>query len=541
MQALKNLSRINLFPKPSLAHIDKRSLTTSIFRKYQWQNQNFQGEVTMISFNVLSQQHLDSHKYLYEGVNPKYLDWSYRERLLSEKFYNFITGDNVSIFCLQEVDKDKLESFYRPFFKSWGYEIIYLQRPDLNLTKPHHLKPQIKKFPDGCAIVYDTAKYKNIESDFIYYNSKDANISLSGRWSNPGSSGVHGTGSIDLNHSQVGLLTKFKSLENNKEFIIGTTHLAFNPNLGDVKLAQLCMLLHHIQKFVLNFKKSQFLPLILCGDFNIHATSPLFNEFIVNGEMNTEELLCSHLSGQINNSKNRKKIAAPPIPKELGIDYTNCMKAARDIKETEMFDDKTVESKEDKAYWRDYHEHVQTHGRQKGEQLFRKKYHWDPKKEGTGEDQEALFAGKFSLTGTGNNWEWFRDKHWQWDPQISREGAVMRLQRLNNDLCIFTNDVKHYIGHSLYLKMPYLTVYEKSLKNNKPFTTYLSKNNTETCSKLLVDHFVCTEHVPIYNYLKVPVENPDTNSKRTVLSVDNPSDHVPIGVNFDIPEVEHPE
>lgn len=51
-----------------------RFLSTSPLRKYTWYNNNFQGDVTLVSFNVLSQKHLEEHKYLYQGVNPKCID-----------------------------------------------------------------------------------------------------------------------------------------------------------------------------------------------------------------------------------------------------------------------------------------------------------------------------------------------------------------------------------------------------------------------------------------------------------------------------------
>lgn len=112
----------------------------------------------------------------------------------------------------------------------------------------------------------------------------------------------------------------------------------------------------------------------------------------------------------------------------------------------------------------------------------------------------------------------------------------MSIEYVNAGHDIYRHNIIPFIGHSLYLKMPYVSVFDKSSSYEKPFTTYL-KRLDKSLGKLLVDQVICSETTPIYNYMKTPLTS-SSNDNDTLLGFDNPSDHVPIGINFDIPETE---
>ena len=66
-----------------------RSLQFSI-RKYQeWLGSQFDGNVNLLSYNILSQEHLERNTFLYEKVPLKYQSWEYRSRMLREQFFNW--------------------------------------------------------------------------------------------------------------------------------------------------------------------------------------------------------------------------------------------------------------------------------------------------------------------------------------------------------------------------------------------------------------------------------------------------------------------
>lgn len=75
--------------------------------------------------------------------------------------------------------------------------------------------------------------------------------------------------SQQLNRFNVAIMAKFASKQlAGSEFIVANTHLVYNPNRDDVRIAQLQVLLTELDKFANNSKTNAPLPIILSGDFN---------------------------------------------------------------------------------------------------------------------------------------------------------------------------------------------------------------------------------------------------------------------------------
>ena len=471
-----------------------RSFSTSTPKYFNWVKKDFRGEVTLVSYNVLSQTHLQNHDYLYNKVNKKFTSWDYRERLLREKFYNFIVGDNVNIFCLQEVDESKLETFYRPFFKEFGYKLIFCKRPDIDVSGEHSLRQKIQSFPDGSAIVFDERKFLKGRAEhcnFAYKsdNSQTNHFQYGDMQSN-----------TDLNHSNVGILQKLTSKDTGKEFIIGTTHLAFNPLLGDLKLAQLMIWLHSLQKLSFNKKTGTFCPTILTGDMNVTPNSKIFTDFIINGFLDCRDLYCKEISGQLpehsykffNSKRFNKKIAIPPIPKHLNIDY-------RDLSDIQAYETMA-----------------------EADQKFAQKLK---------NSRPGIKDKKYFSTNPFENIS-YQMKHG--DIGLAREERLYA-KNLQND--IYHGSMDTAVGHKLNLKMPYVSIHERSHPDDRPYSTFCNHKKDPVLNPVLVDHVILSESVPVYNYLDVPRISrifEDGHQCGSILGVDNPSDHMPVGVNFDI-------
>ncbi|MCP9257075.1 hypothetical protein DINM_000314 [Dirofilaria immitis] len=101
-----------------------------------------------------------------------------------------------------------------------------------------------------------------------------------------------------LNRDNVGQLIRLKDMRSGREFCVVNTHLLFNKRRGDVKLAQLAILLANIDQEC-GPESGQECPYILCGDFNFHPYSPIYN-FIMNGEICFTNLRRGDISGQGN-------------------------------------------------------------------------------------------------------------------------------------------------------------------------------------------------------------------------------------------------
>ncbi len=106
---------------------------------------------------------------------------------------------------------------------------------------------------------------------------------------------------------------------------VGTTHILYNPKRGDVKLAQLQVLLANIDRLAFRGSRlvgakmvHEYNPIVLCGDFNCVNDSKLY-EFVSAGRLdNYRELNRNVISGQYETSRCPIYIDEM-LPKHLGI------------------------------------------------------------------------------------------------------------------------------------------------------------------------------------------------------------------------------
>ncbi|CAI9729609.1 Hypothetical predicted protein [Octopus vulgaris] len=222
-------------------------------------------EFSIMSYNILAQDLLEYHKYLYTYCKSKILSWEYRRWCLLKE----IDTLSPDIMCLQEVQQDHYETFFKPEFEKRGYEGVFC--------------PKSNYQSDGCATFYKIILFVQISSDQVDYMK----------------GGVLDRGNVGL---IVGLKPRNLAFQkNNSCFYVANTHLLFNPRRGDVKLAQLIVLLTELEKIAFKCKISQeksiYHPFILCGDFNTEPFSQIYN-FIMSSYLRYEDLLIREMSGQ---------------------------------------------------------------------------------------------------------------------------------------------------------------------------------------------------------------------------------------------------
>lgn len=187
---------------------------------------------TLLSYNILAQDLLTEHLYLYIGIEPSMLRWDHRLFRLKEEI-QYIKPD---ILCLQEMQFNHLKSLVKHISLKRELEYVF--------------KKKTGHRTDGCAIIYDRSKFRLLsERPVEYYTHGDAL----------------------LNRDNIALLAKFAvKNEPQKKFIIATTHLLYNPKRQDVRIAQVEKLMDAIQQYSAENEGENiaFLPVILTGDFN---------------------------------------------------------------------------------------------------------------------------------------------------------------------------------------------------------------------------------------------------------------------------------
>ncbi|XP_013584071.1 carbon catabolite repressor protein 4 homolog 4 isoform X2 [Brassica napus] len=213
----------------------------------------------LVSYNILAQVYVKSS--LLPHSPPACLKWKAR----SHAILGVLKKLEADFFCLQEVDE--YDSFYRKNMDSLGYSGIYIQRTG-----------QRKR--DGCAIFYKPSCAELVAKERIEYNDlldsvkadsvQETETSNESKDSRKDSRDLNDP-LVRLKRDCVGIMAAFKI---NKPFhqvvIVANTHLYWDPELADVKLAQAKYLLSRLDQFkTLISNEFECTPsLLLSGDFN---------------------------------------------------------------------------------------------------------------------------------------------------------------------------------------------------------------------------------------------------------------------------------
>lgn len=239
-------------------------------------------DFSVMSYNLLSQELLQDNIYLYRHCSPALLAWSYRlPNLLSE-----IRLHRADILCLQEVQQDHYENQIRPALQELGYQCEYKKRTGSK--------------PDGCAVAFKTAVFSLVSSNPVeFFRAGDALLDRD-------------------NVGQVVLLRPRCAPPGSAPFIcVANTHLLYNPRRGDVKLAQLAILLAELDRLA-RLPDGSTNPVLLCGDLNSAPYSPLYR-FLTRGQLDYAGLQISMVSGQDGGSRGQRLLSCPIWSHSVGI------------------------------------------------------------------------------------------------------------------------------------------------------------------------------------------------------------------------------
>nr|XP_027197219.1 protein angel homolog 2-like [Dermatophagoides pteronyssinus] len=276
-------------------------------------------QFSITTYNILAQNLLLNHLYLYRENNKSDLEWLERSNRLKQELLEL----NSDIFCFQEFHLENFTTSILPTLKKRGYQMISKLKTGQNY--------------DGCSILFKTNKFQLQDCLEIQMNRLDV--------------------SHLLDRDQVALVVKLRPIgrfypENSTNLIVANTHLLFNPRRGDIKLAQLRLLLAEIQRFAIRNDstntitkdpyKMDYFPIILCGDFNSEPNSPLI-EFIKNGRYNFHGLYSGDISGQRDGFEKGRLLRKSDLQMN-GIDLNTCFTNNESIENHSNIDEYTEDN-----------------------------------------------------------------------------------------------------------------------------------------------------------------------------------------------------
>ncbi|XP_063699923.1 protein angel [Culicoides brevitarsis] len=233
---------------------------------------------TLCSYNILAQNLLEAHPYLYQNHDSRALPWNQRnERLIQE-----ILTINPQILCLQEMQESHLAMFEQQL-SSLDLSVLYKKRTGFK--------------DDGCAIFYNHKLFNLIEYHTIEYYQPNCQL---------------------LNRENVALVAKLSPKSDpNCTFVVATTHLLYNPRRQDVRLAQVQVLLAELDRIAFS-QDSKYVPVILTGDFNLQPYSAPY-KLLTRGQLRYDQLMSRTLEKPRNNEQHYDCTGKQLLPKNLGI------------------------------------------------------------------------------------------------------------------------------------------------------------------------------------------------------------------------------
>ncbi|XP_034713530.1 protein angel homolog 1 [Etheostoma cragini] len=261
-------------------------------------------DFTVMSYNILADDLLEANQELYTHCPLEVLDWSYRCSLLLEEIKKW----EPDIMCLQEVQENHYHDQLYPVLSQMGYTCVYKRRTG---TKT-----------DGCATCYRSSCFFEVSVTSLEFFRPETELL-----------DRHNVGIVLLLQPVVIQGSELKA--KGPPLCVANTHLLFNPSRGDVKLAQLAIMLAEIDSVVKSCKaKGKHCNLILCGDFNSVPHTPLY-QLITTGELYFQGLPAWMISGQEDQSHKAycHTLFAPLWPSSLGItdscQYTTAKEALK--------------------------------------------------------------------------------------------------------------------------------------------------------------------------------------------------------------------
>ncbi|XP_045919432.1 protein angel homolog 1 isoform X1 [Micropterus dolomieu] len=251
-------------------------------------------DFTVMSYNILAMDLLEANQELYTHCPLEVLDWSYRYSLIVEEILKWAPD----ILCLQEVQENHYHEQLYPVLSQMGYTCVYKRRTG---TKT-----------DGCATCFRSSCFSVVSVTPLEFFRPETELL-----------DRHNVGIVLLLRPVVsqGSMVKAKG----PPLCVANTHLLFNPRRGDVKLAQLAIMLAEIDCVVKSCKaKGEHCNLIMCGDFNAVPHMPLY-QLITTGELYFQGLPAWMISGQedLSHKIHCHRLFAPLWPSCLGI-TDNC-------------------------------------------------------------------------------------------------------------------------------------------------------------------------------------------------------------------------
>ncbi len=260
--------------------------------------------VSVLSYNILCDKYATAAQY---GYTPStVLAWSYRKEVIIGE----VRDNDTDIVCLQEVDQENYEGFFRRELAYNDYRGVFWPK-----SRAKTMAEKEARQVDGCATFYKASKYILLDKHLIDF----ANTAIN----RPDMKGEHDTFNRVMPRDNIAVVAFFENRLSGSRMIVVNAHIYWDPAYEDVKVVQVAILLEQLSKLAdkwakhppctdkaafrhtevddetvsesleepppepgpsIEYSSGPQIPLIVCGDFNTAAGSGVY-DLITHGSL----------------------------------------------------------------------------------------------------------------------------------------------------------------------------------------------------------------------------------------------------------------
>ncbi|KAI9849615.1 MAG: Glucose-repressible alcohol dehydrogenase transcriptional effector [Sclerophora amabilis] len=252
---------------------------------------------SVLTYNTLCKRYATHKQY---GYTPSWaLSWDYRKELILQE----IRAHNADIVCLQEVDMDSFDEFFRVQLAYNDYKGVFWPRP-----RAKTMAEKEAKAVDGCATFYKGSKYIILDKQIIDL----ANTAIN----RPDMKGENDIYNRVMPRDNIAVSTFFENRQTGSRLTVVNAHIFWDPAFKDVKLVQTAILMDQVSKLAdkyakippctdkvafklsndtdgtdgsspeepppepapsMDYSSGSQIPLVMCGDFNSTVGSGVYD------------------------------------------------------------------------------------------------------------------------------------------------------------------------------------------------------------------------------------------------------------------------
>jgi len=262
--------------------------------------------LSVLSWNILCDRAATAAMY---GYTPsEALSWNRRRSMILDE----MQGRNADIMCLQEMDIENYNEYFRPNLASMDYKGVFWPK-----SRAHTMAEKEAKVVDGCAIFYKNTKYILLDKQVVVFSREAI--------SRPDMKGEHDVYNRVMPKDHVAVIAFLENRQTGSRLIVCNTHLTWEPWFSDIKIVQSAILMEHLSKLSQTYAKwpackdkelfkfanedsvdgaevvkiepapsmkydeATQIPLIMCGDYNSTHDSGVY-ELITQGSLSSSHV-----------------------------------------------------------------------------------------------------------------------------------------------------------------------------------------------------------------------------------------------------------